>query len=245
MDELKVFTGNAHPALARAVTGYLDIPLGRAEVFQFSNENIFVRILENVRQRDVFIIQPVCSPINQNLVELLIMLDAFKRASAWRITAVVPYYGYGRTDKKDQPRVPITARLVADLLTVAGANRLRTIDLHAAQIQGFFNIPADELTALNLLSDYFKGKKLSDLVVVATVFTREPAVSISSSTVSATLPSTSPMTFRVSVWSSLPPRLFSMIAWGALSLAARSRARLVMPISVATPTRTASFFPLK
>ena len=168
MDELKVFTGNAHPALARAVTGYLDIPLGRAEVFQFSNENIFVRILENVRQRDVFIIQPVCSPINQNLVELLIMLDAFKRASAWRITAVVPYYGYGRTDKKDQPRVPITARLVADLLTVAGANRLLTIDLHAAQIQGFFNIPADELTALNLLSDYFKGKKLSDLVVVAT-----------------------------------------------------------------------------
>ncbi len=168
MDELKVFTGNAHPTLARAVTEYLDIPLGRAEVFQFSNENIFVRILENVRQRDVFVIQPVCSPINQNLVELLIMLDAFKRASAWRITAVVPYYGYGRTDKKDQPRVPITARLVADLLTVAGANRLLTVDLHAAQIQGFFNIPVDELTVLNLLGDYFKGKKLSDLVVVAT-----------------------------------------------------------------------------
>ncbi len=168
MDELKVFTGNAHPTLARAVTEYLDIPLGRAEVFQFSNENIFVRILENVRQRDVFIIQPVCSPINQNLVELLIMLDAFKRASAWRITAVVPYYGYGRTDKKDQPRVPITARLIADLLTVAGANRLLTVDLHAAQIQGFFNIPVDELTVLNLLGDYFKGKKLSDLVVVAT-----------------------------------------------------------------------------
>ncbi len=168
MDELKVFTGNAHPTLARAVTEYLDIPLGRAEVFQFSNENIFVRILENVRQRDVFVIQPVCSPINQNLVELLIMLDAFKRASAWRITAVVPYYGYGRTDKKDQPRVPITARLVADLLTVAGANRLLTVDLHAEQIQGFFNIPVDELTALNLLGDYFKGKKLSDVVVVAT-----------------------------------------------------------------------------
>ena len=168
MDELKVFTGNAHPTLARAVTEYLDIPLGRAEVFQFSNENIFVRILENVRQRDVFVIQPVCSPINQKLVELLIMLDAFKRASAWRITAVVPYYGYGRTDKKDQPRVPITARLVADLLTVAGANRLLTVDLHAEQIQGFFNIPVDELTALNLLGDYFKGKKLSDVVVVAT-----------------------------------------------------------------------------
>ena len=168
MDELKVFTGNAHPTLARAVTEYLDIPLGRAEVFQFSNENIFVRILENVRQRDVFVIQPVCSPINQNMVDLLIMLDAFKRASAWRITAVVPYYGYGRTDKKDQPRVPITARLVADLLTVAGANRLLTVDLHAEQIQGFFNIPVDELTALNLLGDYFKGKKLSDVVVVAT-----------------------------------------------------------------------------
>jgi ribose-phosphate pyrophosphokinase len=168
VDELKVFTGNAHPTLAKAVTEYLDMPLGRAEVFQFNNENIFVRILENVRQRDVFVIQPVCSPINKNLVELLIMLDAFKRASAWRITAVVPYYGYGRTDKKDQPRVPITARLVADLLTVAGANRLLTLDLHAAQIQGFFNIPVDELTALNLLGDYFTGKKLSDLVVVAT-----------------------------------------------------------------------------
>jgi len=168
MDELKVFTGNAHPALAREVTEYLDIPLGSCEVFQFSNENIFVRILENVRQRDTFVIQPICSPVNKNLVELLIMLDALKRASAGRITAVVPYYGYGRTDKKDQPRVPITARLVADLLTVAGANRLLTVDLHAEQIQGFFNIPVDELTALNLLSTYFKDKNLDNLVVVAT-----------------------------------------------------------------------------
>ena len=168
MDELKVFTGNAHPALAKAVTEYLDIPLGSCEVFQFSNENIFVRILENVRQRDTFVIQPICSPVNKNLVELLIMLDALKRASAGRITAVVPYYGYGRTDKKDQPRVPITARLVADLLTVAGANRLLTVDLHAEQIQGFFNIPVDELTALNLLSTYFKEKNLDNLVVVAT-----------------------------------------------------------------------------
>jgi len=168
MDELKVFTGNAHPALARAVTEYLDIPLGSCEVFQFSNENIFVRILENVRQRDTFVIQPICSPVNKNLVELLIMLDALKRASAGRITAVVPYYGYGRTDKKDQPRVPITARVVADLLTVAGANRLLTVDLHAEQIQGFFNIPVDELTALNLLSSYFKEKNLDNLVVVAT-----------------------------------------------------------------------------
>jgi len=168
MDELTVFTGNAHPALAQAVTEYLGIPLSRCEVFEFSNENTFVRILDNVRQRDVFVIQPICSPVNKSLVELLIMLDALKRASAGRITAVVPYYGYGRTDKKDQPRVPITARLIADLLTVAGANRLLTVDLHAEQIQGFFSIPVDELTALYLFRDYFKEKNIDDLVVVAT-----------------------------------------------------------------------------
>jgi ribose-phosphate pyrophosphokinase len=168
MDELKVFSGNAHPALAKSVCDYLGIPLGKADIFEFSNENIFVRILENVRQRDVFVIQPICSPVNKNLVELLIMFDALKRASAGRITAVIPYYGYGRTDKKDQPRVPITARLIADLLTTAGANRLLTVDLHAAQIQGFFNIPVDELTALSILSQYFREKALDDLVVVAT-----------------------------------------------------------------------------
>ena len=168
MNDLKVFTGNAHPELARAVCHHLGIPLGQAEVFQFPNENIFVRILENVRSEDVFVIQPICSPVNQSLVELLIMLDAFHRASAGRITAVVPYYGYGRTDKKDQPRVPITARLVADLITVAGAQRLLTVDLHAEQIQGFFNIPVDELTAMYILSGYFRRKGLSDLVVVAT-----------------------------------------------------------------------------
>jgi ribose-phosphate pyrophosphokinase len=168
MDELKVFSGNANPALAKAVNEYLKIPLGKCEVFQFSNENIFVRILENVRSRDTFIIQPISSPVNTSLVELLIMIDALKRASAGRITAVVPYYGYGRTDKKDQPRVPITARLIADLLTVAGANRLLTVDLHAEQIQGFFNIPVDELTALDILSNYFKQKKLNNIVVVAT-----------------------------------------------------------------------------
>ncbi|HJM36698.1 MAG: ribose-phosphate pyrophosphokinase [Dehalococcoidales bacterium] len=168
MDELKIFTGNAHPALAQSVCDYLDIPLGKCETFEFSNENIFVRILDNVRQRDVFVIQPFSSPVNKNLVELLIILDALKRASAGRITAVVPYYAYGRTDKKDQPRVPITARLIADLLTVAGANRLLTVDLHTAQIQGFFNIPVDELTALYLLSDYFRSKQIDDLVVVAT-----------------------------------------------------------------------------
>jgi len=168
MDELKVFMGNAHPTLAQAVVEYLGIPLGKSEAFKFSNENIFVRILENVRQRDVFVIQPICSPVNDSLVELLIMLDALKRASAGRITAVVPYYGYGRTDKKDQPRVPITARLIADLLTVAGANRLLAVDLHAPQIQGFFSIPVDELTALYLLANYFKARELPDLVVVAT-----------------------------------------------------------------------------
>jgi len=169
MDELKVFTGNANPALAQAIVDYLEIPLGKCEVFQFSNENTFVRILENVRERDIFVVQPICSPVNSNLVELLIMLDAFKRASAYRITAVVPYYGYGRTDKKDQPRVPITARLVADLLTTAGANRILTVDLHAPQIQGFFNIPVDELSALNVIASYFTEKGLNgDLVAVAT-----------------------------------------------------------------------------
>ncbi len=168
MDELKIFTGNAHPELARNVVDYLGIPLGKCEVFQFTNENIFVRILENVRSRDTFVIQPLASPVNQHLVELLIMLDALKRASAERITAVIPYYAYGRSDRKDQPRIPITARLLADLLTVAGANRFLTVDLHSAQIQGFFNIPVDELTGMYLLVDYFKKKSFGDdLVVVA------------------------------------------------------------------------------
>src|SRR4030043_191115 len=164
MDELRVFTGNAHPALAKAITDYLNIPLGNCEVMQFSNENTFVRVLENVRERDVFIVQPISSPVNSNLMELLIMIDAMKRASAKRITAVMPYYAYGRSDKKDQPRVPITARLIADLVTVAGANRVLTVDLHKAQIQGFFNIPVDELTAFYLLSDYFMKKKIGNVV---------------------------------------------------------------------------------
>jgi ribose-phosphate pyrophosphokinase len=168
MDELKIFSGNAHPSLAQSICDYLQIPLGKVDVTEFSNENIFVRILENVRERDIFIVQPVCSPVNKSLVELLIMLDAFRRASAGRITAVVPYYGYGRTDKKDQPRVPITARLVADLIATAGANRLLTIDLHAPQIQGFFTMPVDELTALSLLCQYFQKKNIANLVVVAT-----------------------------------------------------------------------------
>ena len=167
LDELKVFSGTGHPELAQSVCDYLEIPVGQSEAFKFANDNTFVRILENIRQRDVFLIQPTCAPTNDNLMELLIMIDACKRASAGRITAVVPYYGYGRTDKKDQPRVPITGRLVADLITAAGADRMLTIDLHAGQIQGFFNIPVDELTAMPILTNYIKTKEISDLVVVA------------------------------------------------------------------------------
>ena len=166
--DLCVFTGNAHPALARAICDYLGIPLGDAEVFEFSNENIFVRVMENVRSKDVFIVQPFSSPVNRSVMELLIMIDAFRRASAGRITVVIPYYGYGRSDKKDQPRVPITARLLANLIETAGADRMLTIDLHAGQIQGFFNIPVDELTALHTLSGYFKQRDLSNTTVLAT-----------------------------------------------------------------------------
>jgi ribose-phosphate pyrophosphokinase len=166
-EELKIFSGTANPELAEAVCEYLGMPLGKIEVFKFSNDNTFVRINENVRQRDVFLMQAFSYPVNDHLMEMLIMMDAAKRASAGRITAVIPYYGYGRTDKKDQPRVPITARLIADLLTTAGADRVLTIDLHAGQIQGFFNIPVDELTALPLLARYFAEKALPNPVVVA------------------------------------------------------------------------------
>jgi ribose-phosphate pyrophosphokinase len=165
-DSFDVYTGNANPGLARKICRYLGVPLGQAEVFSFANENIFVKILDNVREKDVFVIQPTCRPVNQSLMELLIMVDAFKRASAGRITAVVPYYAYGRSDKKDQPRVPITARLIADMITVAGADRVLSMDLHQGQIQGFFNIPVDELTAVHLLSNYYRQKQLQDLVVV-------------------------------------------------------------------------------
>jgi ribose-phosphate pyrophosphokinase len=166
--EFRVFSGNAHPDLAGAICRHLKTDLGACEVSEFSNENVFVKILENVRQRDIFIVQPMTSPVNTSIMELLIMIDAFKRSSAGRITAVVPYYAYGRSDKKDQPRVPITARLLANLIETAGADRLLTVDLHAGQIQGFFNIPVDELTALYIISEYFKQKRLKDLVVVAT-----------------------------------------------------------------------------
>jgi ribose-phosphate pyrophosphokinase len=166
--DLSIFSGNAHPELAHAICSSLEMPLGQCEVFEFSNENIFVRVMENVRSQDVFIVQPLSSPVNKSVMELLIMIDAFKRASAGRITAVVPYYGYGRSDKKDQPRVPITARLLANLIETAGADRVLTVDLHAGQIQGFFNIPVDELTALYILSRYFKERDLSEVTVLAT-----------------------------------------------------------------------------
>jgi ribose-phosphate pyrophosphokinase len=165
--DLSIFTGNAHPALARAVCHYLEVDLGQAEVFQFSNENIFVKINESVREKDVYVIQPTCSPVNKSIMELLIMLDALRRASAGRITAVMPYFAYGRTDKKDQPRVPITARLLADMIQTAGAHRVLTMDLHAGQVQGFFNIPVDELTAVGLLCDNLRRLDLDDMVVVS------------------------------------------------------------------------------
>jgi ribose-phosphate pyrophosphokinase len=164
--EFDVYTGNANPELARKITHWLGMSLGRVEVFEFANENIFVKILDNVRQKDVYLVQPTCSPVNKSIMELLIMIDAFKRASAGRITAVVPFYSYGRSDKKDQPRVPITARLIADMIQVAGADRVLTMDLHQGQIQGFFSVPVDELTAVHLLSSHFRRKKLEDPVVV-------------------------------------------------------------------------------
>ncbi|MGC8879436.1 MAG: ribose-phosphate diphosphokinase [Anaerolineae bacterium] len=174
--ELALISGTANRPLAEAIARELEIPLTGADVFKFANSNIFCRLHSSVRSKDVFIIQPTCvtehedgsvASVNDNLMELLIMLDTVRRDSAGRITAVVPYYGYGRTDKKDQPRVPITARLVADLISVAGADRLLTIDLHAGQIQGFFTIPVDELTAFYALSKYFREKRISDAVVVA------------------------------------------------------------------------------
>ena len=167
MDELSIFTGNANRPLAGAICRELHIPLGDADVFQFSNENIFVKINENVRGRDVFVVQPFSAPVSRSIMELLIMIDALKRASSARITAVIPYYAYGRTDKKDQPRVPITARLIADCITVAGAQRVLTMDMHAGQIQGFFNIPVDELTAQILQARHFAQLELEDLTVVS------------------------------------------------------------------------------
>src|SRR5215203_4241753 len=149
-DQLTVFGGNANPALTTEICEYIGLPKGRAEVFKFSNDNTFVRIGESVRQNDVYVVQSCTTPVNDAIMELLIMIDTLTRASAGRVTAVIPYYGYGRTDKKDQPRVPITARLVAKLIVQAGADRVLTVDLHAGQIQGFFDIPVDEMSAMSL-----------------------------------------------------------------------------------------------
>ncbi|RMF32990.1 MAG: ribose-phosphate pyrophosphokinase [Chloroflexi bacterium] len=164
---IKLFSGTGCPDLAEEISRLLEVPLSGRDIIQFPNENIFVRLHESVRGQDVFVIQTTSSPVNYNLMELLITLDTLKRASAGRITAVIPYLAYARSDKKDQPRVPITARLVADMITVAGADRYIVVDLHAGQIQGFFNIPGDALTAFPILSDYFKEKKLTNAVVVA------------------------------------------------------------------------------
>ncbi len=162
-----VLSGTAHEGLSNKICNYLGIDIGKADVFKFSNDNTFVRILENIRARDVFILQPTVEPVNDHIMEMLIMIDAAHRASAGRITAVVPYYSYARTDKKDQPRVPITGRLIADLLETAGADRFLTVDLHAGQVQGFFKVPVDELTAMPMLSKFFKEKELEAPVVVS------------------------------------------------------------------------------
>lgn len=165
--QMQIFAGNSNPKLANDISRYLSVKLGEAIVDKFSEGEIRVRIEENVRGKDVFIIQSTCPPVNDNLMELLIMIDAFRRASAKRITAVVPYFGYARQDRKDMPRVPITAKLAANLLTTAGTDRVLTIDLHAGQIQGFFDIPLDHLFAVKVLMDYFTEKEIKNLVVVS------------------------------------------------------------------------------
>ncbi|MBD3309415.1 ribose-phosphate diphosphokinase [candidate division KSB3 bacterium] len=165
--ELKIFSGSSHPDLAKAICEYIEIPLGASEIIKFSNENIMVRLLENVRGSDVFVVQTSCPPVNEGIMELLIMIDALRYASAERITAVIPYFPYVRSDKKDKPRISITARLIADLLQTAGADRVLTMDLHSPQIQGFFHIPIDQLIAAPLICDYFRDKELHDTVLVA------------------------------------------------------------------------------
>ncbi len=166
--ELRLFTGNANRPLAEEIAQYLHVPVGDAEVTRFSDGEVYVQINENVRGADVFLIQPTCPPVNDTLMELLIMIDAVKRASAHRITAVLPYYGYARQDRKVQPRVPISAKLVADLLEAAGIDRLLALDLHAGQIQGFFNIPVDHLFAGPVVMiEYLRKKDLKDAVIVA------------------------------------------------------------------------------
>ncbi|SMP51513.1 ribose-phosphate diphosphokinase [Anoxynatronum buryatiense] len=166
-NEIKIFTGNANPELAAEIASELGVPLGRALVSTFSDGEIAVNINETVRGADVYVVQPTCPPVNEHWMELLIMIDAMKRASAGRITAVVPYYGYARQDRKAKARDPITAKLIADLVTVSGADRILTMDLHASQIQGFFNIPVDHLLGVPILVEYFQKKKLKNPVIVS------------------------------------------------------------------------------
>lgn len=165
--DLRVFSGNANLPLAKEICDHLNIPLGAINLTKFSDGEIYCQILENVRGKDVFVIQPTCSPVNRNLMELLIMIDAFKRSSAARITAVLPYYGYARQDRKDKPRVPISSKLVADLLTAAGTDRILSMDLHAGQIQGFFDIPVDHLYALPVLIENVRELNIPNLTVVS------------------------------------------------------------------------------
>jgi ribose-phosphate pyrophosphokinase len=166
-ERLRLFAGNSNTALAKEICEHLEIPLGQAKVRTFSDGEVFVEIEENVRGADVFVLQSACPPVNHNIMELLIMIDALKRASSRRITAVIPYYGYARQDRKVAPRVPISAKLVADLITAAGANRVLSMDLHAGQIQGFFNIPFDHLFAAPVLLEYIRTHYLNDLVIVS------------------------------------------------------------------------------
>src|SRR5438874_7788993 len=166
-DKFKIFSGTANEPLADEICAFLEIPRGQAQLTRFKDGEIYLQILENVRGADVFVVQPTCFPVDQHLMELLLMIDALKRASARRITCVIPYYGYARQDRKDKPRAPISSKLVADLLTTAGADRALIVDLHAPQIQGFFNIPVDHLFASPVLVDHFKKLKLTNLTVVS------------------------------------------------------------------------------
>jgi ribose-phosphate pyrophosphokinase len=165
--DLKIFSGSSHPALSQKICDHIGIPLGQCEIIKFSNENLFVKILENVREKDVFVIQTSFPPVNENIIELLIMVDALKHASAARVTAVLPYFPYARSDKKDQPRISIAARLMADLLEAAGTDRILTVDLHSPQVQGFFRIPVDHLRAVPIICEYLKKQDLADHVLVA------------------------------------------------------------------------------
>lgn len=166
-DKLKIFSGSANPALCEAICKYLGVPRGRAERGQFSDGESRFQILENVRGADVFVVQACSQPVDFHLMELLLMVDAFKRASAWRVTAVIPYYAYARQDRKDRPRVPISAKLVADLLETAGASRALTLDLHAPQIQGYFNVPVDHLFAAPVLVEYFQNNGIRNATIVS------------------------------------------------------------------------------